>query len=333
MKLATKILIVIILPLVSFCQTSQTGQVLNWNYVATLPVNYSISNANYPTLFFFPGLGEVGTNINALVRYGPHALINAGTNPLPGWIVISLQPSSAYPPETSIKSRIDALKQLYRIDTGRMNLTGLSHGGWMAATYASNIGTANEVNCVVTVQAVRPDDNQPYPNGFQYWHGRKYLCFEQINDGRDGGTVVNFINSLYPGRALFIQTNFSGGGHCCWNEFYGGQGIEPGKFQALNNQTLYDVLEANNKLSVLGIDTTKPYKPQKTANFYFNANFVYLKATIYTEFTICNIVGQAVRKGTLRPGSNTIPLNGLPIGIYYLTTQFNQRYKIFKWAK
>ena len=38
------------------------------------------------------------------------------------------------------------------------------------------------------------------------------------------------MNQWSAGSAQYIVTNFGGGGHCCWNEFYGGNGKEPGRF-------------------------------------------------------------------------------------------------------
>ena len=165
---------------------------------------------------------------------------------------------------SNMKFYKDVLKQQSRIDSLRLNLTGLSHGGWMSATFVTGdpLGGpfvyANQVNTVITVQGVQPGDNQPYPQLFANFKGRGYLCFEQRLDFRDGQTVVNYINSVYPGKAQFILTNFSNGGHCCWNQFYGGQGVQPAEFGLDGiKQTIYQWLRSKNTLTVTSIgDTT-----------------------------------------------------------------------------
>ena len=45
------------------------------------------------------------------------------------FIVISLQPISAWPWEVAVNPKIQALKALYRIDPNKLHLTGLSMGG------------------------------------------------------------------------------------------------------------------------------------------------------------------------------------------------------------
>src|SRR5690606_5842988 len=109
------------------------------------------------------------------------------------FIIISLQPPSAYPTEPLIQSRLQTIKTNYRVDPSRLYLTGLSHGGWMSSTFVSGdtyggpYTYAGQIAAVVTVQGVKPDDNQPYPKLFDNYAlaGGKYLGFEQVNDGRD----------------------------------------------------------------------------------------------------------------------------------------------------
>lgn len=219
-------------------------QVNGWNAYVHLPSDYNTSKT-YPTIIFFPGTGEVGTNASLVIANGPGAYITQGWNgnivigiDTAKFIVISLQPPATYPVETTINTEIQTLKSLYKIDPKKLYLTGLSEGGWCASTFVTGdpLGGpytyASQVAAIVTVEAVKPDDNQPYPYLFQNFakSGGKDLCFEQALDGRDGQRVVNELDSVVPNSAQFIQTNFGGGGHCCWSSFYGGGGAQPGNF-------------------------------------------------------------------------------------------------------
>src|SRR6218665_1921465 len=111
-------------------------QINGWNAYVHLPASYESSpGRTYPTIIFFPGLGEVGTNASALIANGPGAYIAQGWNGnvvVDGntieFIVISLQPPSAYPVESAINTRLQTIKSLYRGDLQRLYLTGLSHG-------------------------------------------------------------------------------------------------------------------------------------------------------------------------------------------------------------
>ena len=119
-------------------------QITGWNAYVHLPATYGTGNRCYPTIIFFPGLGEVGTNAAAVISNGPGAYIAQGWNgnvlvdgSTVEFIVISLQTPSAYPTEPTINQRIQTIKSLYRVDNNRLYLTGLSHGGWCSTTFVT----------------------------------------------------------------------------------------------------------------------------------------------------------------------------------------------------
>ena len=244
--------------------------VSGWNAYVHLPSSYSANPAkSYPTIVFFPGLGEVGTSASKVISNGPGAYIAQGWNgnvTVSGqtveFIVISLQTATSYPPASLIKSKIDELKSQYRIDANNVILTGLSHGGWCsnmtAMAYPSLFKT------VVEVEGVQPGDAYPgmasYPSRFANYAnaGGKLLGFEQSQDWRDMLNRVTTMNNTVSGSGIYVQTNFGGGGHCCWNSFYGGQGVQPSKF-TLNgiSQNMYEWMARR----VLGTGSTPANTP------------------------------------------------------------------------
>ncbi|HEV8083368.1 MAG TPA: choice-of-anchor Q domain-containing protein, partial [Chitinophagaceae bacterium] len=217
-----------------------------WNAYVHLPWDYSANpKTSYPTIIFFPGTGEVGSNASLVINNGPGAYINQGWNgnvkigiDSVKFIVISLQPPSVWPTEDNIDTRIQTLKKMYRIDDNRLHLTGLSMGGWCSNTYvtADKYGGpykyASQIATVVEVEGVRPDDNQPYPNLFDNFanSGGRLLGFEQMYDSRDIQTRVDRMNYTRSNSGIFVSTNYGGGGHCCWEQFYGGSGNTPNNF-------------------------------------------------------------------------------------------------------
>jgi hypothetical protein len=246
-------------PPVIIIPAPSTGQTLTkidgWNAYVHLPSTYNSSTKTYPTIIFFPGTGEVGATASLIINNGPGAYIKQGWNgnvSVDGttveFIVISLQPPAAYPTEPLINQRIQTIKSLYRVDPKRLYLTGLSHGGWCSTTFVTGdpLGGpytyASQVAAVVEVQGVVPDDNKPYPDLFDNFakSGGKLLGFEQRLDNRGMPTRVNRMNATVPGSAIYVQTNFGTGGHCCWEQFYGGAGVQPGTFSLGGiNQNLY----------------------------------------------------------------------------------------------
>ncbi|MEO8569832.1 MAG: PKD domain-containing protein, partial [Ginsengibacter sp.] len=245
----------------SFAQQSLID-VDGWNAYVHVPWDYYANpNAEYPTIIFFPGTGEVGSNASLVIQNGPGAYISQGWNgnvkigaDSVKFIVISLQPSSLWPNEAYIDTRIQTLKKLYRIDNQRLHLTGLSMGGWCGTTYvtADKYGGpythAGQIATVVEVEGVRPDDNQPYPNLFDNFanSGGRLLGFEQINDGRDIKTRVDRMNYTKSNSGIFVSTSYGSGGHCCWEEFYGGNGNTPNNFMLDGiNQNIYQWMARN----------------------------------------------------------------------------------------
>lgn len=220
-------------------------KVKDWNAYVHVPSDYSTNpDKTYPTIIFIPGLGEIGTDPNRLIQNGPGAYLNQGWNGEAmgvKFIVISLQPPGQWPNSYSIKQRVDELRKLYRI--GDLYMTGLSMGGWASMNYATEYPT--ELKKIVSVEGV---DIGYGTNLSVLWGGfanagGKMLNFEQVNDYRVGDKAVEAMNKWKPGSAQYIETNFGGGGHCCWNEFYGGNGKQPGRFNIEGNAlNLYEWL-------------------------------------------------------------------------------------------
>ena len=298
-------------------QSQQTlTQINGWNAYVHLPANYNNTTLSYPTIIFFPGLGEVGTIASRVIAHGPGAYIAQGWNGnvvtdgnTTEFIVISLQPPAAYPGESFINQRIQTIKSLYRVNPNKLYLTGLSHGGWCSTTfvtgdpYSGPFTYASQIAAVVEVQGVRPDDNQPYSSLFDNFArtGGKLLGFEQIYDNRDIPTRVIRMNATVPNSGIYVQTNFGGGGHCCWNQFYGGQGVQPGIFSLGGvNQNLYQWL-ARQSLSSgtlpVSLTSFSGYKEGNsnklrwtTASENNNSGFEVQRSTDGTSFTTIGFV-------------------------------------------
>ena len=251
--IATILILIISFP--SFSQSTDEGKIEGWNYIATMPLNWDSTKAS-PALIFFPGLGEIGTNINALKFNGPHAY-NGIAAALPNFVIISLQPITAYPSAAEMNKRIDCLKVLYNLDNTRINFTGLSHGGWCTITMVQNQNSP--ARTITTVEGVQPGDNvtwQPDTAALKNFTS-PYICFEQKNDYRKGDFIVNYLNKKTPGQAQYVLTNFGNGGHCCWGNFYGSGNTAPNSFAELNGKTLYAWLNEQNNTIVLGITSLK----------------------------------------------------------------------------
>lgn len=241
-------------------------QIDGWNAYVHVPEGYNHDNKHYPTLIFIPGLGEIGSDARKVIQHGPGAYLKQGWNgEVLGvkFIIISLQPTSAWPGIHTIKQRIDKLKEQYRI--GNIWMTGLSMGGWASLWYS--YAYPAEIKGLVGVQSVVPSEGEgnDYEKRILETYripaqaGQRYLLYEQKNDWRRNDQVASAMNYWKPGSGVYVYTTFNGGGHCCWNEFYGGQGKEPGKFNIDGiEQNLYEWI-AHDILRVLPVFITSIY--------------------------------------------------------------------------
>ena len=84
-------------------------------------------------------------------------------------------------------------------------------------------------------------------------------------------------------HATFIQTNFGGGGHCCWDRFYGGNGTEPENFGALQSRDIYAWLVAHNATGTVPIGNP-PAQPIAQPVIFWDGSTIRLKLNIRTEY-------------------------------------------------
>jgi hypothetical protein len=87
-----------------------------WNAIVTVDVSLQGTDSA-AGIVFFPGIGEMTTNIADLSKNGPHYLINSGIwdgsvtlgNGVHHPFIISLQPPTFAYPATNVKPMIDAI--------------------------------------------------------------------------------------------------------------------------------------------------------------------------------------------------------------------------------
>ena len=199
-----------------------------------LPAGYSTGSTLFPLMVFLHGSGEVGnggTDLPLILRHGPPQLISQGKFPASftvngqtfSFIVISPQ-FMALPTDSDVSAVIKYAIAHYRVDTGRIYLTGLSMGGGAVMGYAGETGHAGLLAAIV-----------PIAQG-PFWYGEPgakiiaaanlpIFAAANLNDDvvPSSGTIntINLINSIVPPinpRAL--DTIYNASGHGGWNNTY-----------------------------------------------------------------------------------------------------------------
>lgn len=199
-------------------------QIGGWNAYVHLPSDYQQNpGKSYPTIVFIPGIGEVGTNANLVLLYGPGYYIARGATmefnvngQVEKPIVISLQPTASWPSAASLESRFADIISRWRVDTTRFYLTGLSMGGWAIQQYVvSNNRYSNRIAAMVPMSAPGPETISKMK--FYAMCNGKWWGFEGTNDYRFMDQIRDTMNTALSGSARYTKYN---GGHCCWNTWY-----------------------------------------------------------------------------------------------------------------
>ena len=222
---ALSILPVFVLVLGFSARAQQTLTTIDgWNAYVKLPSDYSTTTSTYPVIVFIPGIGEIGTNPAALINYGPNHFVAQGHNMeftvngvVEKPIVISIQPTAAWPGTAVLNRKLDSIVKRWRVNTNRIYLTGLSMGGWSWDNYVAQSTTyANRVAAMVIMSAP-PPDNGISNMRFLAQTGGKWWGFEGSQDLRRMTEIRDTLNYYAAGSARYTMYT---GGHCCWNTWY-----------------------------------------------------------------------------------------------------------------
>ncbi len=101
---------------------------VSFNYLVYLPPGYEQDKKEWPLVLFLHGAGERGEDLNFVKRNGPPMLVEQGKE-FP-FILISPQcPLGQRWDPLKLTALLDDVEKIYRVDTTRVYLTGLSMGG------------------------------------------------------------------------------------------------------------------------------------------------------------------------------------------------------------
>ena len=138
-------------------------------------------------------------------------------------------------------------------------------GGWVSTTFVTGdpLGGpytyASQVATVVEVEGVKPDDNQPYPQLFDNF-AKQVVSYWALNKLMMGGIFSPELTRwtyMKPTSGIYVSTNYSGGGHCCWEQFYGGKGHVPNAFLLDGiNQNIYEWMARNPLITASALPVT-----------------------------------------------------------------------------
>ena len=203
-------------------------------YYEYLPAGYSTGKTSYPLLVFMQGEGTLGNGVSGLpliLKEGIPMVINKGQFPdsfnVKGkdysFIVISPQ-FKAWPTDNDVNDVISYALAHYRVDTGRIYLTGLSMGGSAIWAYISNYQPAHQLAATLPIAG-----GQMYAGmaGATVIANADLAVFStsNLNDPAvpSSYTVndIKMIDSVVPAiKPKAIDTIYNAYGHDAWTETY-----------------------------------------------------------------------------------------------------------------
>jgi predicted peptidase len=226
-----------------------------YGYYVYLPSGYEESKANYPLLLFLHGKGERGDGSNnpdmlaKVLRNGPPKMIERKQwNPTYPMIVISpqyhgntgdLNNWGAGDPE-NLRKFIKYAIDNYNINTKRIYLTGLSHGGNGVYDYLTR-----QEDSTSYIAAAAPVAAYGKKSGMQKSRNTPIWVFVGDKDEVNMATSKEFVkryNEQEPKPTHKAKISiYNGVGHNVWTRTYNGEGIgttDP-KFDPFD-RSLYD---------------------------------------------------------------------------------------------
>lgn len=283
MKILKRLLVAILLmlpflagaqsPARDFDTTFLTNLGTTFNARVHVPAGYySQPTWKWDGIIYFVGLGEIGTDTNLISHTGPTnylksgwdggVQINASQRHFP--VIVTLQEPGFYHPQ-QMERVVDSVITNLHMFPGNVHLCGISLGSQVANQFVmyQNVNGVSlyggKVRSIVNVIGEKPDQ---YGTGLVYaacfagWAGTggREAAFEQAFDGRDLKTIVDTLNHTLN-KSFYFQTNYGGGGHCCWQFEYGDStGLVPLTYNfGGRTQNVYQWMVTQ------GLDTTATY--------------------------------------------------------------------------
>lgn len=209
--------------------TYPTSQALLW-----LPTGYNGAksmNKKYPLIIALDGVGEQGTDINALLHNGTIAYrISKGwdavsKNPADGknysFIVFTPQcPVSWGWSAPQIKTMLASLKKTYRIDNSRVYITGYSAGGWgLWSCMTDDISLCQQFAAIGPVSSAAADHPDQITNVAKFNIACWNICGTADSFYGNAVNYTNTINAAKP-KIPAILTGLQGVGHSAWFQAY-----------------------------------------------------------------------------------------------------------------
>jgi pimeloyl-ACP methyl ester carboxylesterase len=200
------LLLLLLLPLFAAAQYRE-GKINGLNAVIYSPAG---NKSPLPTIVFFPGIGEDGTNISLLYRNGPAPFLKSGALAPPNMNIICVQPSYGWIPPATTAKILASVRST--VNVSDMYLTGLSAGAASIFDFLSK--TPDHGIKAIVVMSYKPMADQ------RDW--KEYPSTWGISGDKDSDYGLILKKMAAELNAIGRPSRFTSyaGGHSGWQTFY-----------------------------------------------------------------------------------------------------------------
>ncbi len=182
-------------------------------------IDVPVADGKLPLLIFLHGIGEVGTDLNKVMAYGPLRQLKDGINIGEPKIIIHPQNPSGQWMAGEIDDVLEYCKRTYPVDVNRIYLMGVSLGGFGVWTYAQSPELVKKLACIVPICG---GGNDPSKASVLVNEGIPGWAAHARNDDRvpfnTSIRMVNAVNDL-AGRSQILFSEYGIFGHGIWTKF------------------------------------------------------------------------------------------------------------------
>jgi predicted peptidase len=176
-------------------------------------------NDTLPLLVFLHGIGERGTNLSAVLKYGPLAQLLLGTNIGEPKIIVHPQNPTDLWSVQEIDEVIEYCKKTYAVNPDKIYLMGASLGGYGVWTYAQSAAHVKKLAAIVPLCAGGNDPKKAYivaADGVPGWSA--HAKNDPTVKYEVGKRMVDSVNKVANNSQIrFSEVGLSG--HQIWWQF------------------------------------------------------------------------------------------------------------------
>lgn len=176
-------------------------------------------SAPLPALIFLHGIGENGSNLNLVLKYGPLRQLQDNIYTGKPKIIIHPQNPGSTWSISEIDEVIEYIKNNYNVNSNKISLMGCSLGGFGTWTYAQSAAHVKKLACIVPICGGGNDPSKAFVLADEAIPGwAAHAINDNIVSYNTTKRMVDAVNKL-ANKQQILFSEYGMSGHLAWNYF------------------------------------------------------------------------------------------------------------------